>query len=87
LIFWPPKATSIEEIRKRTGTKPMSPENFDGSLGRCRSTAKGRAVGAGAGLRFKVRIVEQVLAEHLLRSPRQDSIEPVIEETRRDGSL
>lgn len=32
LIFapeWPSKATSIEEIRKRTGTKPMSPEGFD----------------------------------------------------------
>jgi hypothetical protein len=32
LIFapeWPSKATSIEEIRKRTGTKPMGSENFD----------------------------------------------------------
>jgi len=32
LIFapdWPSKATSIEEIRKRTGTSPMSAEEFD----------------------------------------------------------
>lgn len=36
LIFapdWPSKATSIEEIRKRTGTKPMSPEDFDRHFG------------------------------------------------------
>ncbi len=36
LIFapeWPSKATSIEEIRKRTGTKPMSPEGFDRQFG------------------------------------------------------
>lgn len=36
LIFapdWPSKATSIEEIRKRTGTTPMSPENFDRHFG------------------------------------------------------
>ncbi|MFL5872672.1 MAG: hypothetical protein ACJ75T_04220 [Solirubrobacterales bacterium] len=36
LIFapeWPSKATSIEEIRKRTGTKPMSPEDFDRQFG------------------------------------------------------
>ncbi|MEX2447332.1 MAG: hypothetical protein WD404_01140 [Solirubrobacterales bacterium] len=26
---WPSKMTSIEEIRKRTGTTPMSPEDFD----------------------------------------------------------
>jgi hypothetical protein len=30
---WPSKATSIEEIRKRTGTKPMSPEDFDRHFG------------------------------------------------------
>jgi hypothetical protein len=32
LIFapdWPSKATSIEEIRKRTGTKAMSPEQSE----------------------------------------------------------
>lgn len=31
LIFapeWPSQATSIEEIRKRTGTEPMSSEDF-----------------------------------------------------------
>lgn len=49
LIFapdWPSKATSIEEVRKRTGAKPMSPEDFDryfGSLptdgGRARRTS------------------------------------------------
>jgi len=36
LIFapeWPSKATSIEEIRRRTGTKPMSPEDFDRHFG------------------------------------------------------
>jgi hypothetical protein len=36
LIFapeWPSKATSIEEIRKRTDTKPMSHENFDRQFG------------------------------------------------------
>lgn len=36
LIFapeWPSKATSIEEIRKRTGTKPMGAEEFDRQFG------------------------------------------------------
>ena len=36
LIFapeWPSKATSIEEIRKRTGTKPMSSGDFDRQFG------------------------------------------------------
>lgn len=36
LIFapeWPSKATSIEEIRKRTGTQPMSREDFDRHFG------------------------------------------------------
>jgi len=36
LIFapeWPSKATSIEEIRKRTGTRPMSREDFDRHFG------------------------------------------------------
>lgn len=36
LIFapdWPSKATSIEEIRRRTGTSPMSPEEFDRHFG------------------------------------------------------
>jgi len=36
LIFapeWPSKATSIEEIRKRTGTTPMSREDFDRHFG------------------------------------------------------
>ena len=30
---WPSKATSIEEVRKRLGTKPMSPEDFDRHFG------------------------------------------------------
>lgn len=30
---WPSKATSIEEIRKRTGTTPMSQEDFDRHFG------------------------------------------------------
>jgi hypothetical protein len=30
---WPSKVTSIEEIRKRTGTTPMSPEDFDRHFG------------------------------------------------------
>ena len=30
---WPSKATSIEEIRKRTGTTPMSPQEFDRRFG------------------------------------------------------
>jgi hypothetical protein len=30
---WPSKATSIEEIRKRTGTTPMSREEFDRHFG------------------------------------------------------
>jgi len=36
LIFapeWPSKATSIEEIRKQTGTKPMSSQDFDRNFG------------------------------------------------------
>lgn len=36
LIFapdWPSKATSIEEIRKRTGTSPMSSAEFDHYFG------------------------------------------------------
>jgi len=36
LIFapdWPSKATSIGEIRKRTGTSPMSVEEFDRHFG------------------------------------------------------
>jgi hypothetical protein len=36
LIFapeWPSRATSIEEIRKRTGTRPMRHEDFDRQFG------------------------------------------------------
>ncbi|MDQ3724926.1 MAG: hypothetical protein M3335_03370 [Actinomycetota bacterium] len=36
LVFapdWPSKVTLIEEIRKRTGTTPMSRENFDRHFG------------------------------------------------------
>ena len=44
LIFapdWPSKATSIEEIRKRTGTSPMSPEEFDRHFGSLRTDGEG----------------------------------------------
>lgn len=44
LIFapeWPSKATSIEEIRERTGTKPMNPEDFDRQLGSLRTDGEG----------------------------------------------
>ena len=30
---WPSKATSIEEVRKRTGTRGMSAEDFDRHFG------------------------------------------------------
>ena len=30
---WPSKATLIEEIRRRTGTTPMSPEDFERHFG------------------------------------------------------
>lgn len=30
---WPSRATTIGEIRKRTGTVPMSPEEFDRHFG------------------------------------------------------
>ncbi len=30
---WPSKVTPIEEVRKRTGTTPMSPEDFDRHFG------------------------------------------------------
>jgi hypothetical protein len=36
LIFapeWPSRATSMEEIRKRTDTQPMGAENFDRHFG------------------------------------------------------
>ena len=36
LIFapdWPSKATSVTEIRKRTGTSPMSQQDFDRHFG------------------------------------------------------
>jgi len=44
LIFapeWPSKATSIEEIRKRTGTKPMGPETFHRNFGSLPSDGEG----------------------------------------------
>lgn len=44
LIFaleWPSKPTSDEEIRKRTGTKPMSPENFDRQFGSMPADSEG----------------------------------------------
>jgi hypothetical protein len=44
-------------------------------------------VGAGAALRFEVRVVDQVLAEDLPRCTKagQAAIEPVVDEVRRDG--
>ena len=51
LIFapdWPSKATSIEEIRKRTGTKPMSPRISTGTSGRCPPTARDSTHRCGA---------------------------------------
>jgi hypothetical protein len=44
LIFapeWPSKATSIEEIRKRTGTKPLSPKEFERHFGSLPSDGEG----------------------------------------------
>jgi hypothetical protein len=44
LIFapeWPSKATSIEEIRKRTGTKSMSAEDFDRQFGSLPTDSEG----------------------------------------------
>lgn len=44
LVFapeWPSKATSIEEIRKRTGTRPMSPEEFDRHFGHLPTDGEG----------------------------------------------
>jgi hypothetical protein len=44
LIFapeWPSKATSIEEIRKRTGTQAMSPDEFDRHFGSLPSDGEG----------------------------------------------
>lgn len=44
LIFapdWPSKATSIEEIRRRTGTKPLSPEEFERHFGSLPSDSEG----------------------------------------------
>ena len=44
LVFapdWPSKATSIEEIRKRTGTGPMSPEDFDRHFGSLSTDGEG----------------------------------------------
>jgi hypothetical protein len=44
LIFapeWPSKATSIEEIRKRTGTTPMSSEDFEEHFGSLPTDSEG----------------------------------------------
>lgn len=44
LVFapdWPSKATSVEEIRKRTGTSPMSGEEFDRRFGSLPSDGEG----------------------------------------------
>jgi hypothetical protein len=38
---WPSKATSITEIRKRTGTRPMSPEEFDRHFGHLPTDGEG----------------------------------------------
>jgi hypothetical protein len=44
---WPSKVTSIDEVRRRLGTKPMSSEDFDRHFGRHPPTARGRALNAG----------------------------------------
>lgn len=44
LVFapdWPSKVTLIDEIRKRTGTKPMSREDFDRHFGSLPSDKEG----------------------------------------------
>ena len=44
LIFapdWPSKVTLIEEIRERTGTKPLSPEEFERHFGSLPSDGEG----------------------------------------------
>jgi hypothetical protein len=44
LVFapdWPSKVTLIEEIRKRTGTTPMSREDFDRHFGSLPADAEG----------------------------------------------
>ena len=44
LIFapeWPSKAISIEEIRKRTGSKPMGAEDFERHFGSLPSDGEG----------------------------------------------
>lgn len=44
LVFapdWPSKATSIEEIRKRTGTQPMAPGEFDRHFGHLPTDGEG----------------------------------------------
>jgi hypothetical protein len=57
---WPSKATSIEEIRKRAGTTPMSHEHFDRHFGFAAHRRDGySAVGAGASPRFEVRVVDE----------------------------
>ena len=38
---WPTKATSIEEIRKRTGTSPMSSEEFARHFGSLATDGEG----------------------------------------------
>jgi hypothetical protein len=67
----PSRATSIEEIRKRTGTKPMSAGDFDRHFGSL--PTDGRGVDRERG--------------DLPRCTKagQAAIEPVIEEVRRDG--
>jgi hypothetical protein len=44
LVFvpdWPSKATLIEEVRKRTGTSPMNPEEFDRHFGSLATDGEG----------------------------------------------
>ncbi|HST70396.1 MAG TPA: hypothetical protein VLI94_12155 [Solirubrobacterales bacterium] len=44
LIFapeWPSKATAVQEIRKRTGTRPMDPGDFDRHFGNLPTDGEG----------------------------------------------
>jgi hypothetical protein len=90
LIFapdWPSKATSIEEIRKRTGTKAMSPEQSEKFWRECGPlmqppTARVSSLTAAAGSpRFALRVDEKVVTEDLAHATNaaRAAIEPAIQ--------
>lgn len=84
LIFapdWPSKATSIEEIRKRTGTSPMTPRGIRPALRIAAHRRRGIGVRErGRGSALEVRVVDEVLAEDLARctSAARLAIEPTL---------